>query len=46
LVWIIKEFGLHSLSTGGATAAAAAGLDDRLFKKHGDGKAIMLKMAM
>ena len=26
---------LHSLRSGGATAAASAGVDDRLFKKHG-----------
>ena len=30
-----KKLGLHSLRSGGATAAAAAGIDDRLFKKHG-----------
>lgn len=30
-----KQFGLHSLRSGGATAAAAAGVEDRLFKKHG-----------
>ncbi|XP_052094370.1 integrase/recombinase xerD homolog isoform X2 [Mytilus californianus] len=30
-----KQFGLHSLRSGGATAAAEAGIDDRLFKKHG-----------
>lgn len=30
-----KKFGLHSLRSGGATAAAAAGVDNRLFKKHG-----------
>ena len=30
-----SKFGLHSLRSGGATAAAAAGLEDRLFKKHG-----------
>lgn len=28
-------FGLHSLRSGGASAAAAAGIDDRIFKKHG-----------
>ncbi|KAK3108077.1 hypothetical protein FSP39_000719 [Pinctada imbricata] len=28
-------FGLHSLRSGGATAAANAGISDRLFKKHG-----------
>ena len=30
-----KEFGLHSLHAGGATAAAKAGVPDRLFKRHG-----------
>jgi len=30
-----KEFSLHSLRSGGATAAAVAGVPDRLFKKHG-----------
>ena len=30
-----KKFGLHSLRSGGATAAAAAGIPDRIFKKHG-----------
>ena len=30
-----KRFGLHSLRAGGATAAANAGVKDRLFKKHG-----------
>jgi hypothetical protein len=29
------RFCLHSLRSGGATAAASAGVDDRLFKKHG-----------
>ena len=29
------EFGLHSLRAGGATAAANAGVPDRLFKRHG-----------
>lgn len=28
-------FGLHSLRAGGASAAAAIGISDRLFKKHG-----------
>ena len=27
-------FGLDSLRSGGATAAAAAGVEDRLFQKH------------
>ena len=30
-----EEFSLHSLRSGGATAAAVAGVPDRLFKKHG-----------
>ena len=28
-------FGMHSLRAGGATAAANAGVQDRLFKRHG-----------
>ena len=31
----ISAFGTHSLRTGGATAAANAGVPDRLFKRHG-----------
>ena len=30
-----EEFGLHSLRAGGASAAANAGVPDRLFKRHG-----------
>ena len=30
-----KLFDLHSLRSGGATAAATAHVEDRLFKKHG-----------
>jgi hypothetical protein len=30
-----SRYCLHSLRSGGATAAASAGVDDRLFKKHG-----------
>jgi hypothetical protein len=30
-----KKIGLHSLRSGGPTTASAAGIDDRLFKKHG-----------
>ena len=30
-----KLFGMHSLRAGGATAAANAGVPDRLFKRHG-----------
>ena len=30
-----KQFGLHSLRSGGASAAANAGVPDRWFKRHG-----------
>ena len=30
-----KQFGPHSLRSGGATAAAQVGVPDRLFKRHG-----------
>lgn len=30
-----KKFGLHSLRSGGCTAAASANVEDRIFKKHG-----------
>ena len=30
-----RQFGLHSLRAGGASAAANAGIPDRLFKRHG-----------
>ena len=30
-----KSLGLHSLRSGGATAAAKSSIPDRLFKKHG-----------
>jgi len=30
-----SDFGVHSLRSGGATAAAQAGVPDRLFKRHG-----------
>ena len=30
-----KCYELHSLKSGGATAAASAGVPDRLFKRHG-----------
>ena len=30
-----KAFGMHSFRAGGATAAANAGVPDRLFKRHG-----------
>ena len=31
----VKQFGLHSLRSGGASAAANAGVPDRMFKRHG-----------
>ena len=31
----ISVIGTHSLRSGGATAAADAGIPDRLFKRHG-----------
>ena len=33
--WDPKLYGMHSLKAGGATAAANAGVLDRLFKRHG-----------
>ena len=30
-----SKFGMHSLRSGGASAAANAGVPDRLFKRHG-----------
>ena len=30
-----KQFGLHSLRSGGSTAAVNAGVPDRLFRRHG-----------
>ena len=30
-----KIYGLHSLRSGGASAAANAGITDRMFKRHG-----------
>lgn len=30
-----RQYGLHSLRAGGATAAANAGVPDRMFKRHG-----------
>ena len=31
----VSSIGTHSLRSGGATAAARAGIPDRLFKRHG-----------
>lgn len=38
-----SQFGLHSLRAGGATAAARAGVPDRLFKRHGRWKSELAK---
>ena len=40
-----KAFGMHSLHAGGATAAANAGVPDRLFKRHGRWNLNQPKMA-
>ena len=39
----VKDFGLHSLRSGGASAAANHGVKDRLFKRHGRWKAESVK---
>ena len=39
----IKNFGLHSLRSGGASAAANGGIPDRLFKRHGRWKSELAK---
>ncbi len=31
----VSKYGVHSLRSGGATAAANAGISDRHFKRHG-----------
>jgi len=38
-----KKFGVHSLRSGGASAAANLGVEDRLFKKHGRWKSEKVK---
>ena len=38
-----QKFGLHSLRSGGATAAANAGLNERLLKRHGRWKTNLAK---
>ena len=35
LGYSVQNFGLHSFRSGGATAAANAGVPDRMFKRHG-----------
>ena len=39
----LKDFGLHSLRSGGASAAANHGVKDRLFKRHGRWKTESVK---
>ena len=39
----VSKFGVHSLRAGGATAAAQAGVLDRLFKRHGRWKGVNVK---
>ena len=41
-----KQFGLHSLRMGGATAAANAWVPDYLFKRHTNGSSSLPRMAM
>lgn len=41
----ISKFGLHSLRSGGATAAVSMGIPDRLFKRHGRWKSESAKDA-
>ena len=38
-----KNFGLHSARSGGATSAANAGVQERLFKRHGRWKSTSAK---
>ena len=38
-----SQFGIHSLRSGGATAAASAGVSDRIFKRHGRWRSEMAK---
>ena len=38
-----SKFGLHSLRSGGASAAAASGVSDRVFKWHGRWKGELAK---
>ena len=38
-----SKFGLHSLRSGGATAAASYGVSDRVFKRHGRWKSELAK---
>ena len=46
-IWLDKtKFGLHSVRSGGARAAAAAGIDDRLFKNLDVGRVTRRKTVM
>ena len=39
----VSQFGTHSLRAGGASAAANAGVQDRLFQRHGRWKTVSAK---
>ena len=41
--WNAKDFGLHSLRSGGASTTANMGIKDRLFKIHGRWKSEFVK---
>ena len=41
----ISDFSTHSLRAGGASAAANAGVADRVFKRHGRWKSVSAKNA-
>ena len=46
LGFLAQEFGLHSMRSGGATAAANANVPDHIVKRHRKKKVRMLKMGM
>ena len=46
LVWVPTFFGMHSLRAGGVTAAANAGVPDRLCKRHVIGNQNLPRMGM
>ena len=43
IVLDVSQFGTHSLRAGGASAAANAGVQDRLFQRHGRWKTVSAK---
>ena len=43
IVLDVSQFGTHSLRAGGASAAANAGVKDRLFQRHGRWKTVSAK---